>query len=488
MKPLRIAASASPYAVGLGAVLLIAMMLTTMSLTSFERQWIVFLCGVLAAAAFASLSHSASSRWIIARRTAQLKALRARLATESHLRARAEEMLARVSSTVQFVDEAMPAMLAYVDAGMVVRYHNQSFAQMVGLKDGAIDGHALEEIVGRSVYAEIEKHVGNALAGQEVRYERLQAMASGETARLSIQYLPHFGEKGEVAGIFAILADITTAKDLAPRVLDQGEADAHANVAARVIAALEHDEFSLYSQSIAPLGKSGDQAQIREVLLRLKEEEENHLPPGSFLPIAEEHGLLPDIDRWVVRHVLDAAAGSGKSVVYFLNVSSATLAAGSFAEFVRAELARRKLDGDVLCFEFPEQDVMANPRGYRDLISELGWNGCRFAISGFGRNPASVPFFKQLRVNYLKLDGGIILNVLRKPAELAVVKAINQAAHAAGMRTVAECVENEATHAALQGIETDFVQGFGISVPQPMSAGAVSPVPCSTPTFLKEAA
>lgn len=470
MRFARIAVAASPYAATAGTVLLVGMMLTTMTLTSFERQWTVFLCGVLSAAVFASVSHSASSRWVIARRTAQLKITREKLATESRLRAGAEQMLARLNTGIQFVDNAMPAMLAYVDAAAVVRYHNQSYARWIGLEDRAIDGRTVVEILGATTYGEVDRYLREALQGHEVRYERTQTMRDGEVFRLFVQYLPHFSEDGKVAGVFCILTDITRAKDLAAEPASD-IAGIPSSVAERIIAALERDEFSLYSQSIASLGAAGEDDSFCEVQLRLKEEEEYHLPPGSFLFVAEEHGLLPHLDRWVARHVLDAAlaAGRGKHSVYIVNVSPQAVAEGTFAQFIRDELATRKLDGQLLCLEFAESDVMANPRAYRDLISELGWNGCRFAVSGFGRNPASLHFLKQLRVNYLKLDGGIVLNLLREPGGLARVKAMNQAAHGAGMFIVAECVENESTRAALQGIETDFAQGFGISVPMPMT-------------------
>jgi len=476
-RPARIAAAASPYVAALGTGLLIAMMIATMSLTAFERQWVVFLSGVLAAAVFAFVSHTASSRWIIARRTSQLNAMRIKLAAESRQRAEAEKALARLGTYQQFADVAMPAMLAYLDAGGIVRYHNHAYARWVGLPAAGIDGKPVEQSLGRAVNAEIETHLKAALAGSEVRYERNQKAADGVVSRLFVQYLPRFGAGGKVDGVFAIMTDITPeeglaapAKDLAPAEAGDNQPVAPPGVAARLIAALERDEFCLYSQAIVPLGAAGEGASFSEVLLRLKEEEENLLPPGSFLPIAEEHGLMPQVDRWVVRNVINAAAVEcrGSDPVYFINVAAPTVAEGTLAEFVRAELAAHELDGNALCFEFPEPDVLANPRTYRDLIAALDGSGCRFAVSGFGRNPASINLFKQLRVNYLKLDGGLALGVLRDPAELATVKAINVAAHKAGMQIVAQCVEDEGTRAALHRAGTDFVQGFGIAMPRPM--------------------
>ncbi len=158
----------------------------------------------------------------------------------------------------------------------------------------------------------------------------------------------------------------------------------------------------------------------------------------------------------------------GRRSVYFVNVAAMTVAEGKLAEYVRTELTQRALDGSILCFEFPESDVLANPRAYRDLITALEDSRCRFAVSGFGHKPASIQFFRKLGVSYLKLDGGIVLGVLGDPATRASVKAINEFAHGSGMQVVAQCVENEATRVALHDIGTDFVQGFGIAMPQPM--------------------
>lgn len=476
IKRWRIPGKASPYVAALSTGLLIAMMIATMSLTSFERQWIVFLSGALAAAVFAFVSRATNSRWIIARRTSQLNAARAKLATESRLLVTAERELARLGTYHQFADVAMPAKLAYVDDHGIVRYHNHAYASWVNLPGGAIDGRSLEHSLGRTIDSHIETHLMDALQGKEVRYERTVENASGATARLFVQYLPRFGDGRKVNGVFAIMTDITPTEDLqaiataAATVPIVG--DASASDAARLVAAMEHDEFRLYYQSIAALGAAGEGASFCEVLLRLKEEEDNLLPPGSFLPAAEENGLMPQIDRWVVRHVLDVAAVEclGGDPVYFVNVAAQTVAEGSLAGFVRAELAARSLGGSILCFEFPEPDVLANPRAYRDLIAALEGSQCRFAVSGIGRNPASIPFFSKLRVNYFKLDGAVVLAVLRDPGALDVVKTINDAAHRSGMQVVAQCVEDEATRAALHRVGTDFVQGFGIAMPRPMES------------------
>jgi PAS domain S-box-containing protein len=474
----RILKVANPYSALAGMILLVSALVATISITSFDRQWIVFLCGVLAAATLAFVSHTANSRWIIARRTAQLSMTRAKLVSETRLRAHAEETLARISNNVDLVDTALPAMLAYVDRERRVRYHNHAYARWVGLQRKAIDGGRLEDVVGREAFTQLDPHFEEALQGRDVRYERSQTRRNGETCQLSVQYLPHFDDKGTVAGVFAILTDITRAEDLGVVESHDGEA-VHCDVGLRLISALDRDEFSLHCQAIVPLGNGAPEAAFREVLLRMNEEEAKQLPPGTFLPLAEELGLLHEIDRWVVRNVVDFAADtrSRQGAVYFVNLSRPTILDPTFANFVRECLKSRRVPDHTLCFEFAEADVVADPGAYRGFIAALDGTGCRFAVSGFGSNPLSMRFLDQLRVDFLKIDGGIVFNMLRSAAGLARVKAINQAAHAAGMRTVAECVENDCTRAALARIGVDFAQGFGIAKPRPIRAPDVDPAP-----------
>ena len=245
---------------------------------------------------------------------------------------------------------------------------------------------------------------------------------------------------------------------------------------ARLLSALERDEFTLHCPAIAPLGRGADGAPFHEVLLRMNEEEENLLPPGTFLPLAEELGLLHEIDRWVVRNVVAFAAEAGpkRAAVYFVNLSAPTILDAGFARFVRARLEECRVAGPTLCFELTEAGVVSNPAGYRKFIAGFDGTGCRFAVSGFGQNPLSLQIVKQLPIDFLKLDGGIVLDLQRNPAGLAKVRAINQIAHAAGMRTIAECVESDASRDTLARIETDFAQGFGIARPMPMKALALA--------------
>ena len=483
----RVLVAAKPFLAPGATACLAALLIATITLTTFDLRWVIFLSGVLAAAVLASVSRTANARWIIARRTAQLVATREKLARATRLQAHAEESLARLRTSVELIDEKMPAMLTFIDTEGRVRYHNHAYTRWSGLEGMSIDGRLVVDLVGSIVYGEIEKPLREALEGRDVRYERVQLTRNGDTCRLNVQYLPSYGADGKVAGVFAILTDITRAEDVGDAD-EQETVDASHAAGTRLVAALERDEFSLYWQAIHPLGHAAQGPVMREVLLRMNEEEAYHLPPGTFLPVAEELGLLPDIDRWVVRHVVDFAAGTGAPAdsIYMVNLSGPTIVDPGFGEFVRECLASRAVPGKILCFELPEADVLADPAAYREFVGSLDGSNCRFAVSGFGRNPLSLRLLKQLRVDFLKLDGSIVLDLLRGPSELARVKSINRAAHAAGMSVVAECVESDSVRAALEGIGTDFAQGFGIARPLPMSALDVPHPACEAPREFRD--
>ena len=240
--------------------------------------------------------------------------------------------------------------------------------------------------------------------------------------------------------------------------------------AARLRAALDNDEFCLYCQSIVPTALTSKALPFYEVLLRLKEEEQNLIQPGSFLPFAEEHGMIPALDRWVVRHLLKWAGNTPtrQRAIYSVNISGLTIGDPDFPGYVREQLRLHPLHGNHLCFEFSEIDALAHQSEAGNLIGKLKPLGCLFAMSGIGSNPLSFDLLQGVPVDYLKISGDIILNILRNPADLAKVRAINRAAHSKGIGTIAEFVESAQTLAKLRELEVDLAQGFGISRPRPL--------------------
>ncbi len=236
----------------------------------------------------------------------------------------------------------------------------------------------------------------------------------------------------------------------------------------RIQDALEHDRLVLHAQAIAPLTARGSGAPHYEVLLRMRGDTGALVPPGSFLPVAERYGLSVRIDRWVVAQTVKRLADGDPMVGLSVNLSSRSLTDAAFLRFVQAELTRKGLDADRLCFEITETAAIANLTAATNFISTLRKRGCRFSLDDFGSGLSSFGYLKTLPVDYLKIDGLFVRDIVSNPIDLAMVRSIHDIAKVMGKQTIAEFVENDAIREQLREIGVDFAQGYGIERPRPL--------------------
>jgi EAL domain-containing protein (putative c-di-GMP-specific phosphodiesterase class I) len=244
----------------------------------------------------------------------------------------------------------------------------------------------------------------------------------------------------------------------------------------RLVQALQKDQFILFAQKMESVAPESGHGQCLEVLLRLQEEEEHLLPPGSFFPVAECYHLMGEIDRWVVRNLLKWCVARQRDNPDWLmplccvNLSCASLRDPEFPRYVQSELERSNIPGSGLCFEVTELDLIHHHHDAQALMSILRPLGCRFTVDGFvGSSEVLFAPFKDLKFDFLKIDGIIIQNILKERSALAKTKAIVLACQKIGVCTIAELVETEATIAQLREIGVDYMQGFGISRPAPLA-------------------
>jgi EAL domain-containing protein (putative c-di-GMP-specific phosphodiesterase class I) len=248
----------------------------------------------------------------------------------------------------------------------------------------------------------------------------------------------------------------------------------------RILRAIRNDGFDLYAQDIIALGAGAGAASMRELLIRMRDEEQNMVPPGTFLPIAERFNMMPDIDRFVVRKAIAARAAEGPAAAaaaapaLCINLSRASIEDRSFPEFVARALKQSGMPGALLCFEIADGDAIACLAEAVRLAGELKRLGCRFTLDGFGRAGVGFEHVRTLPLDYLKIDGSIILQILRVPEALAKVRAIQRVSKVIGIRTIAEMVESDDSLARLREIGVDYAQGFGIAPPRPYSRGSDS--------------
>lgn len=239
----------------------------------------------------------------------------------------------------------------------------------------------------------------------------------------------------------------------------------------RIRTALEQNRFCLFAQTLAPLKSPHESGLHFEVLLRMTDEHGQIVPPGNFIPAAERYGLMPSLDRWVISNALQTLARYPKQLrqvhTCAINLSGTSLGDDSLLGFIRQQIEEFHVPPQLLCFEITETSAIANLDNAIRLITELQKLGCRFSLDDFGAGMSSFNYLKRLPVDYLKIDGGFVRDMLDNPANFAMVEMINQIGHMMGKRTVAEFVENESIIASLQRMGVDYGQGFCIAKPMP---------------------
>ena len=239
---------------------------------------------------------------------------------------------------------------------------------------------------------------------------------------------------------------------------------------ARLRQALDRNELQLYCQPILSLRPPGGFV-MAEVLVRLREEEALLLPPGDFLPVFEHFGMMPELDRWVVSHVVRWRAGARPAGLrsFSVNVSVQTIGDPEFPGFVASELRAMKVSPAALTFEIEESSVLARAESASQFAEAMKGVGCKVAIDGFGQRSVSFAPLKTLRVDFVKVDGSIVRNLLRSSVAEQKLRAVVRVGETIGVGVIAECVEEADILARLRALNVGYAQGFGIARPAPIA-------------------
>ena len=237
----------------------------------------------------------------------------------------------------------------------------------------------------------------------------------------------------------------------------------------RIHKALEEDGFCLYYQTMLPLDPTAAPGAHYELLLRMKDPDGGVTPPSAFIPAAERYSLMPTLDRWVIRRALAwlSEGPHGDLATCAINLSGQSLCDDRFLNFVVDELSQAGVRPSQICFEITETAAIANLSRAMRFISTLKGMGCRFALDDFGSGLSSFTYLKNLPVDYLKIDGAFIKDMMSDPIDHAMVESINQIGHVMRIQTIAEWVESETILRELKKIGVDYAQGYAISVPLP---------------------
>lgn len=465
-----------------------------------EQQLIPVLWMVLVIALVVMMVQIAYTEKAFSRQLAQLSTQKERLANEIKYRIWAEKTSSENKARLQIVDENLPVMLAYFGTEQQCQYHNRAFRQWFGLKPEQIDGRFLSKIFSGSFCASVSQHIEQVLTGETIQSQHVHKLSNQSSCLIASYLIPHFNVNGKVIGFYTLFAPrLLKKEEELPAILqnevaeDSGNSTQKKSVqndqiaprqesafidsSTKIIRALEQGGFRLYCQQIVPVSTTTSVQQNGadkhyEILLRMAEEESNHVPPGAFLPFVEKHNLMPRLDRWVVEQaVLFLQKRSDHSEILFcINVAASTLRDEAFADDVLQYLATSRVDPRKLCFEIEVIDTIKNLTEAKSFARKVSGSGCRITLCSFKHHRSSYDLLRHIRADFLKIDGSLINNMLHDADDLEKIEKISQFARTLKLRTIGELVETQDIFDKLAEIGVHYAQGFSLGRPQPLEA------------------
>ena len=236
-----------------------------------------------------------------------------------------------------------------------------------------------------------------------------------------------------------------------------------------VLDMLNLDSLKLRCQRVIPLTEDGAALAHYEILLGVQREEGLVTLPADFIRAAERSHEMQMVDRWVINSVFTWISENQEKVEasdgFSINLSSNSLSDDGVLEFVLAQFSETMVAPSKIIFEFPESAASANVSVTTDFVTTLKSYGCRFAIDDFGMADASFSYLNSLPVDFVKIDGKLVVDILASSKDLAVVRSINEIGHLLGKQTIAEFVENDKILDRIRELGVDYAQGFGIEKP-----------------------
>ena len=250
----------------------------------------------------------------------------------------------------------------------------------------------------------------------------------------------------------------------------------------RVRQATERGLFVLVCQPIQNL--ETDEVTQYELLLRMRGENGQLVPPGAFLATAERFGLIGAVDRWVTQQAVRLIAAQnerGRQLILEVNLSGKTMTDANFPIQLEKDLRREGIDPSQLVFEVTETAAVANIEQAKDMAAKLTAIGCRFALDDFGAGYAGFYYLKHLPISFLKIDGEFVKELPDTPTDQLIVKALVDVCRGIEIKTIAEFVEDERTLEMLRDLGVDFAQGYHVGKPAPVATLGAPPTPPKEP-------
>jgi diguanylate cyclase (GGDEF)-like protein/PAS domain S-box-containing protein len=242
---------------------------------------------------------------------------------------------------------------------------------------------------------------------------------------------------------------------------------------ARLKSALDENQFRLFFESVSACAARGP-ANRHELLLRLLDSKGDVILPGAFIPAAERYQLMPQIDAWVVSNAMRFVAEllairpSLREHCFGINLSGDSLRHSELLDVIRNALRDSGLPPSMIYFEITETAAIANLGAALELMRGIKQLGCQLALDDFGSGMSSFSYLKNLPVDFIKIDGAFVRDILENPVDQSIVRAVNAVAQQLGLKTIAEYVENRAIFDCVKAMGVDYAQGHGLCLPRPL--------------------
>lgn len=253
--------------------------------------------------------------------------------------------------------------------------------------------------------------------------------------------------------------------------------------ASRISSAIEQNSFELYCQMVTHLNNQKEPFHHFEILLRMRENGKI-IRPATFLPAAERHGMIHEVDSWVITHVLNLLENyaipeheNAQYTMININISKVSINDTEILNYLVRRLKAAPKLAKLLCFEITEKAAITNMESCIVFMNSLTKLGCRFALDDFGNSFSSFSYLKQLPVHYLKIDGSFIQNMLHDTLERTQVNNIYRIAEELNIETIAEFIENEETYQLLKEMGLKFGQGYYFDQPHPFKPALLRAFP-----------
>jgi diguanylate cyclase (GGDEF)-like protein len=241
----------------------------------------------------------------------------------------------------------------------------------------------------------------------------------------------------------------------------------------RLEQALADDRFTLYYQPVVPCAGGSSRERHVEILLRMIDEDGTLIRPGAFLPAAEKYNLAAHIDSWVISRIMEwqsqhtAVAHAPPTIT--VNLSGQTLRSPEMLKFIIDRTEETGVSPGHIIFEISEAKAIASISSTTNFMLTLRSCGFRFSLDKFGSGLSTFTYLKKLPIDYLKIDGTFVRDILADPVDYAMVRSFNELGQLLGKETIAEYVESLEIADELRRMGINYAQGCAYATPAPLT-------------------